>query len=127
MYYFPEDLSFEEKEMLWKIAKKEGWDEYNVIRQSSKLFDLIIEGEADTQSLINPEQRQRYKFSAWLPLSLISAIDWTNRKIWKLSDAYGPPGYVPPQGFDWSGIRDSSEEAIWKMFEVAKEIFMKKK
>lgn len=32
--------------------------------------------------------------------------------IWSLQDGYGEPGYLPPQGYDWSGIRDSSPEAI---------------
>jgi len=34
------------------------------------------------------------------------------KKIWALQDGY--PG-VPPQGYDWSGIRDSSPEAIGRM------------
>jgi hypothetical protein len=32
-----------------------------------------------------------------------------------LTDAYGPRGYVPPQGEDWSAFRDSSPEAIADM------------
>lgn len=35
--------------------------------------------------------------------------------IWSLSDGYGEPGLIPPQGYDWSGIRDSSLEAIEAM------------
>ncbi len=31
--------------------------------------------------------------------------------VWKLQDGYGAPGYTPAQGWDWSGIRDSSREA----------------
>lgn len=30
---------------------------------------------------------------------------------WAYTDAYGEQGYVPPQGYDWSGFRDSSEES----------------
>lgn len=41
------------------------------------------------------------------------------RQIWALSDGYGEPGYIPPQGYDWSGIRDSSPEAIKEMAMVA--------
>lgn len=29
---------------------------------------------------------------------------------WLHQDGYGVPGYEPPQGWDWSGIRDSSPE-----------------
>lgn len=39
-------------------------------------------------------------------------------EIWDHSDGYGEPGYVPAQGYDWSGIRDSSPEAIDAMYEV---------
>lgn len=38
--------------------------------------------------------------------------------IWELSDGYGIPGYVPPQGHDWSGIRDSSPAAMMRMAEA---------
>lgn len=30
---------------------------------------------------------------------------------WDLQDGYGQPGYTPEQGWDWSGIRDSTPEA----------------
>lgn len=30
---------------------------------------------------------------------------------WNLQDGYGEPGFTPPQGWDWSGIRDSSSVA----------------
>lgn len=39
--------------------------------------------------------------------------------IWSLQDGYGVVGYTPEQGWDWSGIRDSSIEAIEAMFEAA--------
>ena len=29
-----------------------------------------------------------------------------NRELWQLQDGYGSPGFTPPQGWDWSGIRD---------------------
>jgi hypothetical protein len=41
--------------------------------------------------------------------------------IWRLQDGYGEAGYVPPQGWDWSGIRDSSALAIQAMVDVARE------
>lgn len=54
-----------------------------------------------------------------MPLSIISGVNWADNKIWKLSDGYGKKGYIPVQGYDWSGIRDSSVEAIWEMTYVA--------
>lgn len=38
--------------------------------------------------------------------------------IWALSDGYGEPGYVPEQGYDWSGIRDSTPAAMRAMWEA---------
>jgi hypothetical protein len=36
--------------------------------------------------------------------------------IWMYSDGYGAPGFIPEQGYDWSGIRDSSTDAIESMW-----------
>lgn len=41
------------------------------------------------------------------------------QRIYDLSDGYGEPGFVPPQGHDWSGIRDSSASAIDAMYSAA--------
>lgn len=41
--------------------------------------------------------------------------------IWRLQDGYGEPGFIPCQGWDWSGIRDSSPEAIQAMYQAARE------
>lgn len=38
--------------------------------------------------------------------------------IWALSDGYGEQGYIPEQGYDWSGIRDSTAEAVDAMYEL---------
>jgi hypothetical protein len=42
--------------------------------------------------------------------------------LWAESDGYGEQGYVPEQGYDWSGIRDSSEGAIRSMWERLQEL-----
>ena len=36
-------------------------------------------------------------------------------ETWNLQDGYGEQGFMPTQGWDWSGIRDSSDEAIINM------------
>lgn len=33
------------------------------------------------------------------------------RKTWNLQDGYGEAGFTPCQGWDWSGIRDSTAGA----------------
>jgi len=47
-----------------------------------------------------------------LPEVVKNAID---NAVWNLQDGYGVAGYTPPQGWDWSGIRDSSPEAFRNM------------
>lgn len=39
--------------------------------------------------------------------------------LWAIQDGYGHPGFMPCQGIDWSGIRDSSIPAIEHMHRVA--------
>lgn len=43
----------------------------------------------------------------------------TAQRLYAKSDGYGAQGYVPVQGYDWSGIRDSSPKAIEDMYQVA--------
>lgn len=42
-------------------------------------------------------------------------------RVWALTDAYGPVGYRPEGGYDWSGIRDSSKGAVGAMAKIADE------
>lgn len=46
-------------------------------------------------------------------------------KTWALQDGYGEPGFEPPQGWDWSGIRDSSDDAKVKIVAEVKRILRK--
>lgn len=41
------------------------------------------------------------------------------RIIYAHSDGYGAQGYIPAQGYDWSGIRDSTPRAVEQMYELA--------
>jgi hypothetical protein len=64
------------------------------------------------------------KFSGCLPLMRIAhcfynANAYTSNRIWSAQDGYGTPGFVPGQGYDWSGIRDSSVGAIAVMDAIA--------
>lgn len=78
------------------------------------------------------EGEQRYlpldgvwtRFSANWRLAKISfACDHpaAAERIWGLQDGYGEAGLTPPQGWDWSGIRDSSPQASDRMYAVATE------
>ena len=105
-------LSERENRVLDLLRRSEYWTKYAVERKSDKEFDIIINGEQGVGE-------NKWPFSAWMPLSIISGVNWADNKIWKLSDGYGNKGYIPVQGHDWSGIRDSSNEAIWDMAYVA--------
>mgnify|MGYP001593109546 CR=1 FL=1 len=54
-----------------------------------------------------------------LPTAIVAEID---DAVWSLQDGYGMPGYDPPQGWDWSGIRDSSPEAVKNMADAIRAI-----
>lgn len=43
-------------------------------------------------------------------------------ETWKHQDGYGSPGYTPCQGWDWSGVRDSSEYAKRNMAEAIRKV-----
>jgi hypothetical protein len=91
-------------------------DYQNVVVKNGK-----IEGE---QRLASSDSNW-YKFSADVSLFRIkeAIIRYKEalRRIWLIQDGYGIPGFTPVQGFDWSGIRDSSNKTIEKMEEIAKE------
>jgi hypothetical protein len=79
---------------------------------------------------IRGEQRWRerenwYDFEARLDLLRISLAtevhEAAGERIWSLQDGYGEAGFTPCQGWDWSGIRDSTPEAIRSMDAVASE------
>lgn len=93
-----------EIETLGILCRKNRWNYINIDKKSDREFDINISGE---------------RFSAWVPLSVISNTNWTDNNIWSLTDAYGKKGFMPGQGYDWSGIRDSSVEQIWEMFRIA--------
>jgi len=48
-----------------------------------------------------------------------------HKGIWARQDGYGAPGLNPAQGYDWSGIRDSSEEAMKSMYHFVKNTLKK--
>lgn len=105
-------LSERENRVLDVLRRNGHWAKYTVERKGDKEFDIIIDGEQGVGE-------NKWAFSAWMPLSIISGVNWVDNKIWKFSDGYGKEGYIPVQGHDWSGIRDSSVGAIWEMTYVA--------
>jgi hypothetical protein len=66
-----------------------------------------------------------YRFGANLELFVIKLVynlgGEAAERLWAIQDGYGYPGLTPPQGYDWSGIRDSSPPAIELMCQIARE------
>lgn len=73
----------------------------SIERKSEREFDLIIFGAYSNTP---------HSFSGWMPLFWIK-----NRVNWvECADETDYP-WMAQEG-DWSAVRDSSEETIWKMF-----------
>ena len=75
----------------------------NCKRNSDKEFDLDITGF----------NKKGFSYSAWVPLKYIGEQNWCSQKIANMSDLPEMVLYG-----DWSGIRDSSMEAKWEIFET---------
>jgi len=120
-------VSSRERSVVAQIGLINNWlDGYVVTRQSDREFDLHIEGTYPMDSLNTPGATFEVGFGAWLPLSVLRESDWTSDEIWGMVDAYGTLDGKPsdPEYYDWSGIRDSSVEVIWSMFDTALESLM---
>ncbi len=46
---------------------------------------------------------------------------------WRKQDGYGKVGFRPPQGWDWSGIRDSTDRAKGEMAKAIREVLGKRR
>ena len=92
-------ITEKERQLLLYMGYYHSAEELTVmVRRSEREFDI---------SFVT-ENRQ-----AWLPLSLIRTFNWET-----LADMSDIPEMV--REGDWSGIRDSSDDTIWKMFEKVK-------
>ena len=79
-----------------------------------------LSGETDRYATFGA---QWTRFEARLDLLWISEacdrVEGFLPRVYQLQDGYGQPGLVPPQGYDWSGIRDSTPATITLMFAEA--------
>ena len=102
-------LSNDEAQAMSKLGLRV--DVTKVFRKSAKEFDIEIEGEMP--SSLKGKRHEMFPFTAWLPLYAIrECLNWTNEEIAWMTDY---PSMV--MSGDWSGIRDSSHEKIWAIFD----------
>jgi hypothetical protein len=104
-------LTTKEIDILSILCHKAQWKNVFTERYSDRDFDVHIFAEDGMEA--------RWKISSSMYLAIIKTVNWEDKRIWELTDAYGEKGYIPSQGCDWSGIRDSSLEAVWKMTDIA--------
>jgi hypothetical protein len=104
-------LAVKEIEILGILCHKAQWKNVLTERRGDKEFDIDIFVENGIDSM--------KKISSYMPLAIIWNVNWEDKRIWGLTDAYGDKGCIPSQGYDWSGVRDSSPESIWEMTDVA--------
>lgn len=75
-----------------------------VARRSGREFDIEIRGRY---------RDRRVSYAAWLPLLAISdLLVWTRPEIAGMTDH---PAMA--EAGDWSGVRDSSDAAVWAIFD----------
>ena len=102
-------LSNDEAQALYKLGLRV--DVTKVFRKSEREFDIEIEGEAP--SVLKGKRHEMFPFTAWLPLySIRECLNWTREEIAWMTDY---PKMV--MAGDWSGVRDSSHEKIWAIFQ----------
>ena len=98
------ELSKRETNLLLIFAKSRTIE--SLTRKSDKEFDFTMGG-------LSPAISYNTKYFAWAPLLAIrELLCWTDPAIARMSDY---PEMV--EDGDWSGIRDSSKETIWRIFD----------
>ena len=86
------------------LKKNSGFELTSIERLSDKEFDINY----------NAYSGEHYTISGWLPLAAIyHFLTWPCKEIANLCDY---PDMA--KAGDWSGIRDSSRDTIWKIFDL---------
>lgn len=107
-------LTAREIRILGILCNKAQWKNVFTERYSDREFDVHIFADDGIEI--------RWKISSTMYLAIIWNVNWEDKRIWGLTDAYGVKGRIPRQGYDWSGILDSSLEAVLEMTNVAVEM-----
>jgi hypothetical protein len=102
-------MTLNEENLVARLRAKAHIADIKVTRRSEKEYDLSVSGLYAKDS----KHMAGVAISAWLPLLAIRELTpWPSEEIASFSDY---PDMVM-EG-DWSGIRDSSVDSIWRMFD----------
>lgn len=102
------------------LSAKNGWSETHYWRDAKGR--LKIQGKEEFKYL---QDREPINFSADLRLATIHAVNYGRRAIWSLASGFGKGVRGSEVEWDWSHIRDSKDEEVDAMFEVAKEMLLR--
>jgi hypothetical protein len=103
--FFPVTYAFiqSEKDLIFWMNEYGKWKRSSCQKLSNKDFDIVVEGV----------KLNGVVFKSWFPLAFIGMMNWI-----KYADLTDYPEIV--RKGDWSGIRDSEEETIWKIFDTVR-------
>ena len=85
------------------------------MNMATKALDLATCSDWELVCAVNHDEND-------LPHDLQNTLMTTT---WRKQDGYGTPGFSPPQGWDWSAIRDSTEQAKKEMAQAIRIILCK--
>lgn len=104
----------------------EQWNEFpdQPAQRTIQVTYQAADGTVKEKSLVIDHTKPSWhKFSGIPALMKIhhiqSVVADSTERFWQIQDGYGPRGFTPEQGYDWSGIRDSSPAALREMEALA--------
>lgn len=115
MVNYYEETSPAERDLIERVFADA--EDFRVSRRSEREYDLSVTG--GTRVMFAEPMDHVVRFSAWLPLATIRETNWT--RYAQMSDYP-----VMVEHGDWSGIRDSDAETVWRIFEVARRELMER-
>jgi hypothetical protein len=77
-----------------------------------------LDGRCDQHAAMMRTIREFWDQPMTAPVRREWRESWPRRfeALWAHSNGYGEPGRIPAQGYDWSGIRDSTPTAVERMY-----------
>lgn len=101
----------------------------NLIQTNEHLGDQIVANERQIAQINDwypqledepedDEPTERNEMMVAIHTAYYAGPNDRSEAIYDESDGYGERGFIPCQGYDWSGIRDSSDEAVVRMYNV---------
>lgn len=101
-------------------------------------YNTVMEKKTQNASIFDTDQAKRWELVCAFNCPSFNVVSFNRYvpnmrdieseimdEVWKFQDGYGEVGYTPSQGWDWSGIRDSSDEAYKNMVDAVVRVMKK--